>query len=170
MFAKVFTSAMKASLHRGDSGIEGLGDFRVTAALLHQSEQSPVLGPELLKRMPERIEFLGIDRAGRLGDIFVLFTERQKDAAQLLPAKLVDAGVTREPEEPRLKLRRSLQAVDRAHHLDEDLLREIFDVIAPVGHGENETRNTMLVGNNDLPLGVFVALLSPANKVGQRGR
>lgn len=120
--------------------------------------------------MPERIEFLGVDGPRRLGNIFVLLTERQENPAQLLAAELVDASVAREPEEPRLKLRRRLQAIERPHHLDENLLRQVLHVIASSGHGVNEACHPMLIADDELPLGSFVALLSPAHKVGQRGR
>jgi hypothetical protein len=170
MFAKVFARAMEASFHRGDAGLEGLGNFGVAAAFLHEGEERAVLRPELGERVAEGVEFLGVDRAGRLGDVFVFVTKRQENAAEFLAAELIDAGVAREAEEPRLKLRRRLQTVEGADHLDEDLLRQIFDVIAASGHGVNEARDAMLVGDNELTLGVFVALLSPANKVGQCGR
>ena len=67
-------------------------------------------------------------------------------------------------------MRRSLQPIERTDHFDEDLLRQILDVIAAISHGKNETGHAMLVGDNELPLGVLVALLSPADKLGQRGR
>jgi hypothetical protein len=170
VFAKMFAGAMKASLHGSHGGIESFGDFRVTAALLHQSEECPVLRAQLSESVPQSVQFLGIDGSGWFGDIFMLFTEGEKDAPELLAAELVDAGIAGEAEEPRFELRRRLQAVDRTDHLDEDLLGQVFDVIAPVRHGVNEARNPVLVGDDELTLGVFVALLSPANKVGQRGR
>ena len=170
MFAKVFARAMKASLHCGNAGIEGLGNFGVAAAFLHEGEERAVLRAELGERVAEGIEFLGVDGARRLGDVFVLVAEREKNAAEFLAAKLVDAGIAREAEEPRLKLRRRLQTVERADHLDEDLLGQILDVIAASSHGVNEAGDPVLVGDNELPLGIFVALLSPADKVGQCGR
>jgi hypothetical protein len=48
MFAKVFTRAMKASLHRGHGGIERLSDFRVAAAFLDEGKQGAILGPQLV--------------------------------------------------------------------------------------------------------------------------
>jgi hypothetical protein len=51
----------------------------VTAALLHQREQRAILRPQLAERMAQGVELFGIDRAGRLGNFFVLFTEGQKD-------------------------------------------------------------------------------------------
>jgi len=170
VFAQVFARAVEASLHGRDAGLEGFGDFGVAAALLDEREERAVLGTELREGVAERVEFLGIHRPGRLGDVFVLVAERQENAAQLLAAELVDAGVAREPEEPRLELRGRLQAVEGADHFDEDLLRQILHVIAAAGHGVNEAGHPVLVADNKLPLGDFVALLSPADKVGQCGR
>ena len=168
MLAKVFARTVEASFHRGDTGLESFGDFGVTAAFLHESEERAILRAELGERVAESIEFLGVDGAGRLGDVFVFVAEGQKDAAEFLPAELVDAGIAREAEEPRFELCRRLQPVERPDHFDEDLLRQILHVIAPVGHGENEAGNTVLVGDNKLPLGVLMPFLSPANQVGQR--
>lgn len=100
MLAKMFTGAVEASFHRGDAGIESFGDFGVAAAFLDQCEQRTILGPKLREGVPESIELLGIDRAGRLGNVFVLFTKREKDAPQFLTAELIDAGIARQPEEP----------------------------------------------------------------------
>lgn len=170
MFAKVLTRPVKASLHRCDAGVESLGNFGVAAAFLDEGKQRAILGPELGERVAERIELLGIHRSGRFGDVFVLLAERQENAAQLLAAELVDARVARQAKEPRFELRGRLQAVERPHHFDEDLLREILHVIAPSGHGVNEAGDPVLVTDNELSLGSFVALLSPADEVGQRGR
>jgi len=170
MLAKMFARAVEASFHCGDTGLESFGDFGVAAAFLHEGEERAVLRAELRERMAEGVELLGVDGTGRLGDVFVFVAKREKNAAEFLAAELVDAGVAREAEEPRLELRRRLQAVERADHFDEDLLREILDVIAASGHGVNEACDAVLVGDNELPLGVFFALLSPADKVGQCGR
>ena len=170
MFAKVFAGTMKASLHRGDTGLESLGNFRVAAPFLDESQQGAVLRSELRQRMAQRVEFLGIDSSGRLGNIFMLLAEREKNPPQLLAAELVDAGIAGEAEKPRLKLRRRLEAVEGPDHFDEDLLGQILHIIASSGHGVNKAGNTMLVTDNELPLGVFVAFLSPADKVSQCGR
>ena len=100
----------------------------------------------------------------------MLLAERQKNSTQLLPPQLIDARIPREPEQPRLELRRRLQTIERADHLDEDLLRQILHVITSTGHGVNEACDAMLVTDNELPLSGFVALLSPPNEVGQRSR
>ena len=118
MLAKVFTRTVEASFHRGDTGAESLGNFGVAAALLDEREQRAVLGSELREGVAQRVELLGIHRTRRLGNIFVLLAKRQENPAQFLPAELIDAGVAREPEKPRLKLRRLLQAIDGAHHFD----------------------------------------------------
>ena len=170
MFAKVFPRAMEASLHRGHARVESFSDLGVTPALLHQREQRPILWPQLAERVTQGIEFLRIHRARRLGDVLMFLTERQKDPAQLLPAQLIDARVAREPEQPRLELSRRLQTIERPDHLDEHLLRQIFDIITSAGHSINKAGNPMLVTDNELPLGGFVALLGPPNKVGQRIR
>jgi hypothetical protein len=170
MFAKVFAGTMKASLHRGYGGIESFGDFGMTAALLHKGEKRAILRAKLAEGMAEGVEFLGIHRPGGLGDIFVLLTKGQKNAPEFLAAELVNTGVAREAKQPRFKLGRRLQPVDGTHHFDKDLLGQILDIITPVGHRKNETCDAMLIGDNELPLGGFFALLSPANEVGQRGR
>ena len=160
MLAKVFTRTVEASFHRGDTRIENLGDFRMAAAFLHEGEERAVLRPQLRQRMPERVQLLRIDRAGRLGDVLVLLAKGQEDPAQLLPAQLVDAGVAREAEEPGLELRGGLEPVDRPDHLDENLLGEILHVVAASGHGVDETGHPVLVTDNKLPLSALVALLS----------
>ncbi len=170
MFAKMFAGAVEASFHCGDARVERVRDFGVAAAFLDEGEQRTVLRSELGQGVAERVEFLGVDGARRLGDVFVFIAERQKNAPQLLAAKLVDAGVAREAEQPRLELRRRLEPVEGADHFDEDLLRQILHVIASSSHGVNETGDPMLICDNELALGVFFALLSPADKVGQRGR
>ena len=170
MFAKMLTRTVEASFHRDDAGLEGFGNFSVAAPLLHEGEQGAIMRAELRKGVTEGVEFLEIHGAGRLGDVFVLVAKGQKDAAELLAAELVDAGVAGEPEEPRLELGRGLEPVEGADHFDEDLLRQVLHIIAAAGHGENEAGHAVLVGDNELPLGGFVALLSPADKVGQCGR
>jgi hypothetical protein len=170
VLSKVFTRAMKASFHRGNAGIKGFGNLGVAPAFLHECEQCTVLRPQLRQRMTQRIKLLRIHRTGRLRNIFVLLAERQKYPPQLLPPQLINARVPREPEQPRLELRGSLQAIDGSNHLDEDLLGEIFDIITSSGHGVDKAGDPMLVTDNELPLGGFVALLSPPHKVGQRSR
>ncbi len=108
MLAKMFARAVEASFHRGDTGIESFGNFRVAATFLHEGEERAILRAELGERVAERIELLGIDRAGRLGDVLVLITKRQENPAQFLAAELIDAGVAREAEQPRFKLCRRL--------------------------------------------------------------
>lgn len=170
MLAKVFARAVEASFHRSDAGGKNLGDFGMTPALLHQRQQSAVLRTELRERMPQSVELLGIDRAGGLGDIFMLVAERQENAPKLLAPELIDAGVAREPEQPGLELRRRFEPVQRADHFDEHLLRQVFDVIAATGHGVNEPGDSMLVTDHELSLGALFAFLSSADEVHQRGR
>jgi len=170
MLAKVFARTVKASFHRGDTGGENLGNFCVAAPFLHQCKQRTILRAQLSQGVAESVQLLGIHRAGRLGNIFVLLAKRQENPAQLLAAQLIDAGVAREPKQPRLELRRRLQTIQRSDHFDEHLLRQVFDIIASSRHGVNKSRDPMLVGDNELPLGVFLALLSPPHKVGQRSR
>ncbi len=170
MLAKMLAGAVEASFHRDDTGLESFGDFSVATTLLHEGEQRPIMRAELGERMAERIEFLEAHGTGWLGNVIVLVAKRQENATQFLAPELVDAGVAREPKEPRLKLRRRLQSADGTDHFDEDLLRQILHVIATSGHGVNKAGHAVLVSDNELPLGGFVALLSPADKVGQRGR
>jgi hypothetical protein len=166
----MFARTVKASFHRGNTGGQYFSYFGMAAAFLNEGQQSPVLRAKLGERVTEGIELLGIDRAAGLGNVFVLIPEREENPPQLLATQLVDAGVAREPEKPRLELRRRLQAIQGADHFDEDLLREVLDVIASSGHGVDKSRDAMLVGDNELPLGEFVALLSPPHKVSQRSR
>jgi hypothetical protein len=170
MLAKVLARAVEASFHRGDTGVESFSDLRVAAAFLHQREQRAILGAELRERMTQRIELLRIHGAGRLGNIFVLLAKRQKNSPQLLSPQLIDTRVSRQAKKPRLELRGRLQAIDRTNHFDEDLLREIFDVITSTGHGVNEAGDPMLIADDELSLSGFLALLSPSHKIGQRGR
>jgi hypothetical protein len=170
MLAKMFARAVEASFHRGNTRGEGFGNFSVTATFLHQGKKRPILWPQLRERMPQRIELFGIDRAGRLGNVLMLLAERQKNTPEFLPPQLIDARIPREPEQPRLELRRRLQTINCPDHLDEDLLGEILDVITSTGHGVNESGNPMLVADDELALSGFVALLSPPNEIGQRSR
>ena len=170
MLAKMFACAMEASLHRSDASFERFSDLRMTTPFLHQGKQRAVLRSELRQRMTQGVEFLGINRPGRLRNVFVLLAKREKNPTQLLPPQLVDTRVTRESEKPRLELGGSLQAIDGTDHLDEHLLGQIFDVIAPTGHGVNEACHPVLIADHKFPLGGLVALLSPPHKVGQGSR
>ena len=170
MLTKVFARAVKASFHCGNTCGQNFGDFRMAAALLHQREEGAVLRAKLGECVTQGIQFLGIDRARGFWNVFVLFAKRLKNPAQFLPAELVDAGVARQPEQPRLELRRRLQTIQGADHLDKNLLRQVFDVIASARHGVNESRDAMLVADDELTLGDFLAALSPADEVGQRSR
>lgn len=163
----MFTRTVQASLHRGNTGGKSFGNFSMTAAFLHQGEERPILRPELGERMAQGIEFLRIDCTGWLRNVFVLLSKREKDAAEFLAAQLVDAGVPREPKEPRLELRGLMQTVDRASHLDENLLGKIFDVITAGSHSIDEASDAMLVVDNKLTQRDFVASLRPTNKVRQ---
>jgi hypothetical protein len=170
VLAKVLPGAVEASFHRGDTGLESLSYFGMAPAFLNQRQQRSILRPQLRQGMPEGIQFLGVHRSGRLRDVFVLFPKRQKNAPQLLPAQLVDTGVAGQPEQPRLKLGRRLQTIQGSDHFDEDLLGQIFDVIASSGHGVNKPSHPMLVADDKLALGRFIALLRPADKVSQGSR
>lgn len=170
MLAKMLAGAVEASFHRGDAGFQSFGDLGVAAAFLDEGEQGPVLRPQLGQGVAQGVQFLGIDGARGLGDVFVLLAKRQKDAPQFLPPQLVDAGVAGEPEQPGFELGRRLQPVERPDHLDEDLLGEVLDVVAPVGHGEDEAGHPVLVGHDEFPLGRFVALLGATYQVDKIGR
>jgi len=170
MFAQVLAGAMQPRLYGGDAGGENFGDFRMAAAFLDQGEQGTILGTELVERVAEGIEFFGINRARGLGNVLVLGPERQKNPAEFLAAELINAGIAGETEQPGFELGRRLETIDGPDHLDEDLLGKIFDIIAASGHGVHETGHPMLVADNELPLGVFIALLSPTDQGSQRGR
>lgn len=94
----MFARTVKASFHRGDARIENFGNFGMTPPFLDQRQQRPILRPELRQRVPQGIQLLGIDGARRFRDVFVLLAKREKDAPQLLPPQLVDAGIPGEPE------------------------------------------------------------------------
>jgi hypothetical protein len=170
MLAKVFARAVKASFHCGDTGGKYVSNLGMAAALLDQRQQGAVLRAELGQRVAESVEFLGVHGTRRFRNVFVFLAERLENAPQLLAAELVDAGIAREAEKPRFELRGSLEPVDRPDHFDEDLLREVLDIIAPIRHGVNKSSHPVLVADNELALGCFLALLSPTNEVGQRSR
>lgn len=170
VFAKMFPRAVEASFHRRDASVESFRYFGMAAAFLNQCEQSSILRPQLSQRVPQRVELLRIDRTGRLRNILMLFPERQENPAQLLATQLINACIPRESEEPRLELGRRLQTIKSPDHLDEHLLRQIFDIITSAGHSINEAGNTVLVTDNELTLSGFVALLSLPHKIGQRSR
>ena len=165
VLTKMLPRAVQASLHRGHAGGEDRGDLGMAAPFLHEGEQRAILRPQVLEGVPQRVEFLGVDRSRRLGDILVLRGEGQEDPPQLLAAQLVDAGVAGETEKPRLELRGSLQAVDGADHLDEDLLAEVLHLIAAVGDGEDEAGHPVLIGDDELVQSLLVATLRAAHQV-----
>lgn len=170
MFAQVFARTMQAGFHGRNTGGQNFGDLGMAAAFLDEGEQRTILGAQLGERMAQGVEFLGAHGAGGLGDVFVFLPERDKDPPEFLAPQLIDAGVAREPEQPRLELRRRLQTIEGADHLDEHLLGEILHVVAASGHGVNEAGDPMLIADNELMLGGFVAPLSQADKVSQRIR
>src|SRR5256885_395372 len=129
MLAKMFARAVEASFHRGDTGVESLGNLGVAATFLHEGQERAILRTELAQRMAQGIELLGVDRARRLGNVFVLFAEGEKNPPQFLPTQLIDARVARESEKPRLELRRRLQTIECSNHLDEHLLGEVLHII-----------------------------------------
>jgi len=168
MFAKMLARTVQASFHRGDAGRKNLRHLGVTAPLLYERKERAVLGTKLSQGMAQRVEFLGIHRSVGFRDIFVLFAERQKHSPQFLTSQLIDTGIPGETEKPRLELRGRLQPIQRANHFDENLLREVFDIIAPTRHSVNKAGHPMLVGDNEIVLGRFLPLLSPAYQLGQR--
>ena len=163
----MFPGPVQASLHCGHAGREDRRDFGMTATLLDKGEEGTVLRAELGKGVAQGVEFLGVDGARGLGDVLVLGREGQEDAAELLTAQLVDAGVAREAEEPRLELRGRLQAVDGPHHLDEDLLGEVLDLVAAVGDREHEPGDAVLVRDDELMQRGLLAALRAANQLGE---
>jgi hypothetical protein len=170
VFPEVFASAMKTGLHGGDAGAKGFGDLGVTAAFLHEGKENAVLRTKLGKSVTESIEFLGIDGSAGLRHVFVLGRERQKDAAEFLAPQVVDAGVAREAEEPRLKLLRRMQTRERPDHLDKDELREVLHRIAAPDNRINETGHAVLVGDDKVALALGIAALGAADEVDQLGR
>jgi hypothetical protein len=170
ILSELLAGAVQAGLYRGDGDGKGIGDLGMAATLLDQGEEGAILGPKLGEGMAEGIELLGVDRARRFGDIFVLRGKGHEDAPQLLPPEVVDAGVARQPEEPRLELGRGLEAVEGANHLDKYLLRNIFHRIAPVGDGIDKACNAVLIIDDKLALCRFVAFLGSADKFDQVGR
>ncbi|MEN9633007.1 MAG: hypothetical protein RL077_1411 [Verrucomicrobiota bacterium] len=97
----------------------------------------------------------------------MLLPKWQKYPTELLTPQLINAGVASEPEKPRLELFGGLQTIDRPDHLDEDLLRQVFNIITSTSHGVYKARHAMLVTDNEIPLGGFVPFLCPAYQIGQ---
>lgn len=170
MFPKMFSCPMQTSFHGGNTGGKNFGNLGVTPAFLDEREKRAILGPQLREGMAQGIEFLGVDGAGRLGDIFVLRSEGQENAAEFLATELINAGVAGQPEKPGLELRGGLEPIECADHLDEHLLCKIFDIVTAPGHGVDEAGDPVLITDNELPLGGFVALLSAPHKIDQRSR
>ena len=162
MFAKVF-GRDGAGFHRGDAGGEVIW-LRPSCTRARRA----ILRAQLGQGMTQRIEFLGVDGPGRLRNVFVFLAEGQENPPQFLAAQLIDAGVARKAEKPRLELGRRLQPIQRADHLDEHLLGQILDVIAAVCHGVNKSRHPVLIADNEFPLRIFVTLLGPPYKVSKR--
>ena len=93
--------------------------------------------------------------------------KREKNAAQFLAAELIDAGVAREAEQPRLELRGRLQPIQRADHLDKNLLRQVLDVIAAISHGVDKAGDPVLIRNDKLALRALLAFLGAADERSQ---
>ena len=170
MFPEMFASAMQAGFYRGHAGAEGLGNFGVGAAFLDESQQDPVLGAKLGESVTEGIEFLGTHRARGFRDILVLRRKGEKDAAEFLPAKVIDAGVAGEAEEPRLKLLGRLEANEGADHFDKDELRQILHRVAPPNDRINESSHAVLIRDDEVALGIGLAALCATDEVDQLGR
>lgn len=170
MFAEVFARAVEPSLHGSHTGRQNLGNLCMAPAFLNEREKRPILGTKLGQGVTQSVQFLRVDGPRRLRNIFVLFAERQKDTPQLLPAQLVNAGVTRQSEEPRLELCGRLQTIQSTDHLNKNLLGQVLNIVTAARHGVYKSGNSMLIGDNELPLSAFVAFLSPANEVHQHRR
>lgn len=168
--AKVFPGAMQARLHGGNARSQGLGYFGVAAALLHEGHQGAILGTKLGERVAQGVQFLAIDGARLLGNVFMLGSKGKKNAAQLLPAQMIDAGVARKAEQPRFELGGGLKAMEGANHFDEYLLRYVLHGIAATGHGVDKSRDAPLVGDDKIALGDLFAVLGAPDQVDQRGR
>ena len=139
-------------------------------AFLDEGEQSAVLGAELSQRVAQGVELLGANRTGRFRDVFVLGGEGRKNPAEFLATEVIDAGIACEAKEPRFKLRRRVQTIDRAHHFDEDELRDIFDGVAAADDRVNKTGHTVLVSHDELALSIRFAALGAENKFDRRCR
>ena len=170
VFTEVLPGAMQPGFHCRNAGGKDFGNLGVTAALLDEGEERAILGPQLRESVAQGVEFLGVDGAGRLGDVFVFGAKGEKNATQLLPAELIDAGVPSESKEPRFKLGGRLEAFKGTNHFYEHLLGEVFDVIRATGHGIDKPGHAMLIIDDELMLGGLIALLSPADQISQRGR
>ena len=170
MFSKVFSGTVEAGLHGRHAGAQGDCDLRMAAPFLHEGEQGPVLRPELGERMTQSVELFGADRAFRFRDVFVFRRKRRKDASQFLAAEVIDAGIPREPEKPRLELGRRLKPRQRADHLDEDKLSDVLDGITAADDRINKPGNTVLVSHDELALGIGLAALRASNKIDRRSR
>jgi hypothetical protein len=167
VLAQLLPGTVEARLHGGNTRAKNFGNLRVTTPLLHEGKQSPVLRAELSEGVSQGVEFLRVYRSRGFRDVLVLVRKGQEDPPEALPPQLVDASVARQAEKPRFELGRRLQAVDRADHLDEDLLTEVLDDVAPVGHRKDKARHAVLVRQNELTLSGLVAPLGPTHQLDQ---
>ncbi len=142
----------------------------MTAPFLHEAEQGPVLRPELGERMAQSVELLGPDRALGFGDVFVFRRKRREDTSQFLAPEVIDTGVPREPEKPRLKLGRRLEPGQRADHFDKDKLGDVLDGITAADDRIDKPGNAVLVSHDELALGIGLAALRASNKIDRRSR
>lgn len=161
---------MQSRFYGGNTGTQGDGDFRMTAAFLHEGEKGAVLRAKLVERVAECVEFLGADGTGRFRDVFVLRGERREDPTQFLTAEVVDAGVAREAEEPRLELRRRLEAVERPDHFDENELGDILNGVTSSDDGIDKPSHTVLISHDELPLSGGLTALRAADEFDREGR
>ncbi len=166
----MFTCPMQASLHCCDGNGENFRYLGVAAPFLHQGQQRAILGTELSQGVTQGVQLLAINGPGGFRDVFVLFTKREEYPPEFLAAKLVDARVAGEPEQPGFELRGRLQTIQGANHLNEYLLRQVLDMFSTAHHGVNKSCDPVLVRDNELPLGAFIAPLSSADQFRQRVR
>jgi hypothetical protein len=170
MFSKVFSGTVEAGLHGRHARAQSDCDLRMTAPFLHEGEQSSVLRPKLGERMAQSVEFFGPDRALGFRDVLVFRRKRREDASKFLAAEVIDAGVSREPEKPGLKLGRRLEPRQREDHLDKDKLSNVLDGITAADDRIDKPGNPVLVSHDKLALGVGLAALGASNEIDRRSR
>jgi hypothetical protein len=168
MFAQALARAMDSRLHCRLIDRQELTHLRRAAALLNQREDDSLLWIQLRQGISQRIEFLGVDRTRRLGDLGVLGKESGENRPHFSSTKLIQARVLGHAEEPGLELLRFAQRIEQAHHLDENGLAQILHIIAWRHDGIDKRGDSLLVGEHEFALGRLVARLRRAHTFRQR--
>jgi len=152
---------VEASISLRPRGIEGSRFSAVTAGHLpDEGKEREIMRAELGAPRGAGVQLLGVDRARRFREVFVLRHERQGKIRGSSGAERGRCRCPREADRATIELRGRRKRSKRPDHFDEDRSTDPRRN-AQVGHGAKTNPATRCdLGDNKLPLGPLVALLS----------